>query len=246
MELRTYDFRMAQQPLERSLEVVVTLRDTTRRRLYRYIERQPAAVGRDEAAKAVGISRSLAAFHLEKLVAVGLLKPEYRRLSERSGRGAGRTSKLYRRSAGQFELSLPERHYDVLARLLAESMTSGQPSAPHAGPAHEYGRALGARARTRLRGQRRPARPLECLEGIVETLGFDPYRDSNDAVRLRNCPFDPLSRLYTPLVCGVAQAMLTGVVEGLGADQLTVGRDMNPDRCCGVVSSGDRMEEQSA
>jgi hypothetical protein len=78
------------------------------------------------------------------------------------------------------------------------------------------------------------------------TLGFDPYRDSNDAVRLRNCPFDPLSRLYTPLVCGVAQAMLTGIVEGLGADDLTVSREMDPDRCCGVVSTGDRMAEQSA
>jgi predicted ArsR family transcriptional regulator len=227
---------MAQDPFQRSLEVVVTLRDPTRRRLYRYIERQPAAVGRDEAARSVGVSRALAAFHLEKLVAVGLLKPEYRRLSGRSGRGAGRTSKLYKRSARQFELSLPERHYDVLARLLAETITSDGPASLDKGPAHDYGRALGTRARKRLRGQRRPARLLRCVEDVAETLGFDPYRDAKDAVRLRNCPFDPLSRLYTPLVCGVAQAMLTGVVEGLEANQLTVSRDMHPDRCCGVVS----------
>jgi hypothetical protein len=124
--------------------------------------------------------------------------------------------------------------------------TSNQPMSPGKGPAFEYGRALGTRARLHLRGQRRPARLLRCVEDVAETLGFDPYRDSNDAVRLRNCPFDPLSRLYTPLVCGVAQAMLTGVVEGLGVDELTVSREMDPDRCCGVVSTGDRMAEQSA
>jgi len=236
---------MAKQPFERSLEVVATLRDPTRRRLYRYIERQPAAVGRDEAARSVGVSRALAAFHLEKLVAVGLLKPEYRRLSGRSGRGAGRTSKLYKRSARQFELSLPERHYDVLARLLAETIRSEEPASPDTGPAHDYGRALGTRARQHIRGQPRPARLLRCVEDVAETLGFDPYRDANDEVRLRNCPFDPLSRLYTPLVCGVAQAMLTGVVEGLGADGLTVSREMDADRCCGVVSSSDQIAEQS-
>jgi|SRR6266545_111454 len=237
---------MAQPPLEHSVEVVAVLRDPTRRRLYRYIEQQPAAVSRDEAAKAVGVSRALAAFHLEKLVGVGLLKPEYRRLSGRSGRGAGRTSKLYKRSARQFELSLPERHYDVLARLLAESITSVQRGSPDTVPAHAYGRALGARARLRLRGPRRGTRLLTCVEDVAERLGFDPYRDSDDNVRLRNCPFDPLSRLYTPLVCGVAQAILTGVVEGLGAGQLSVGREMRPDRCCGIVRSVDRLEQRPA
>jgi predicted ArsR family transcriptional regulator len=237
---------MAQPPLEQSVEVVAVLRDPTRRRLYRYIERHPAAVSRDEAAKAVGVSRALAAFHLEKLVVVGLLKPEYRRLSGRSGRGAGRTSKLYKRAARQFELSLPKRHYDVLARLLAESITTVYPDLPDTGHAHAYGRALGTRARQGLPGPRHGARLLKCVEDVAGTLGFDPYRDSDDNVRLRNCPFDPLSRIYTPLVCGVAQAILTGVVEGLGADQLRVGREMRPDRCCGIVSSLDPLEQRPA
>jgi predicted ArsR family transcriptional regulator len=235
VELQTYDFRMAQQPFERSLEVIGALRDPTRRRLYRYIERQPSAVSRDEAAKSIGVSRALAAFHLEKLVKVGLLTPEYRRLSGRTGRGAGRTSKLYKRSARQFDLSLPRRQYDVLALLLAETITSDQSTSPDKGPAHDYGRALGTRARQGLRGRRRPAPLLQCVEDVMQTLGFEPYEDSDGGVRLRNCPFDPLSRLYTPLVCGVAQAIVTGVVEGLGADQLTVSREMDPDRCCGIV-----------
>ena len=165
---------MPRRSLERSLEVMAALRDPTRRRLYRYIERQPAAVGRDEAAKAIGVSRALAAFHLEKLVGVGLLRPEYRRLSGRTGRGAGRTSKLYKRAAGQFEISLPERHYAVLARLLAEAISAGQPMSPDAQPAYEYGRSLGTRSRRRLRGTPTSARLLNCVEDAAEKLGFDP------------------------------------------------------------------------
>lgn len=185
----------------------------------------------------LGVSRALAAFHLEKLVKAGLLKPEYRRLSGRSGPGAGRTSKLYRRSQRQIELSLPERHHDVLARLLAESVSAHQPIAPGAGAAYDFGRALGRRARKRIRGGQAPERKLQCVEDALETLGFEPYRSAPGEVRLRNCPFDPLSRVYPPVVCGVAQAIASGVVDGIGADQLVVSREMSPDRCCGVISS---------
>ena len=52
----------------------------------------------NEAAASVGISRALAAFHLDRLVKDGLLIPEYRRLSGRTGPGAGRPAKLYRRA----------------------------------------------------------------------------------------------------------------------------------------------------
>jgi predicted ArsR family transcriptional regulator len=228
---------MPEEALERSLEIAGVLRDPTRLRLYRYIERQPGAVGRDEAATAVGVSRSLAAFHLEKLVAAGLLRPEYRRLSGRTGRGAGRTSKLYRRSARHFELSVPERRHELLARLLAESTIAGGSGAPDSQAAHELGRSLGKRARRRLRGEHNAARLLDCVEDLTDSLGFDPYRDSAGAIRLRNCPFDPLSRRYTPLVCGTAQAILTGVVDGLGTTDLEVSREMDPERCCGIVRS---------
>lgn len=54
--------------------------------------------------------------------------------------------------------------------------------------------------------------------------------------RLRNCPFDPLSRLYTPLVCGVGQAVISSIVQGIGADQLRVARDERLDLCCGLVT----------
>ncbi len=223
-------------PPPRELEAMAALREPNRRRLYQYVERQPRAVSRDEAAEAVGVSRALAAFHLDKLVGLGLLKAEYRRLSGRSGPGAGRTSKLYRRSRHQFALSLPHRNHELLARLLAESSDSRARISPDAEPARAYGRSLGRRARKRIRGDPEPARLLECVEAVLESLGFEPYRASPSEVRLHNCPFDPLSRLYTPLVCGVGQAVISGVVQGVGADLLRVSRDEQPERCCGLVT----------
>ena len=215
---------------------MAALREPTRRRLYEFVERQADAVSRDEAANEVGISRALAAFHLDKLVELGLLTAEYRRLSGRTGPGAGRTSKLYRRSSNQLSVSIPRRDHELLARLMAASFDSSEHYSPAAEPAREYGVSLGQRARRRLRGDPGPARLLDCVEGVLERLGFAPYRASRSEVRLRNCPFDPLSRVYTPLVCGVAQSVIAGVTEGVGATQLRVRRQEQPDRCCGVIT----------
>ena len=227
---------MEMPPIPRELEAMAALREPTRRRLYQYVERQLDAVSRDEAAEEVGISRALAAFHLDKLVDLGLLKAEYRRLSGRSGPGAGRTSKLYLRSRNRFSVSLPHRDPELLARLLAASFDSTAQYSPAVAPAHEYGRSLGRRARKRLRADPGPGRLLDCVEAVLERLGFEPYRASPSEIRLRNCPFDPLSRLYTPLVCGVGQAIITGVTQGVGATELRVGRQEQPDRCCGLVT----------
>jgi predicted ArsR family transcriptional regulator len=61
-------------------------------------------------------------FHLDKLVAAGLLEVEYRRLTGRTGPGAGRPSKLYRRSARDVALSVPPRRYDLAGEVLAEAV----------------------------------------------------------------------------------------------------------------------------
>jgi predicted ArsR family transcriptional regulator len=234
---------MAKPSIERTLEVIGALREPTRRRLYEYVERQPRAVSRDQAADAVGISRALAAFHLEKLVEVGILSPEYRRLSGRTGPGAGRTSKLYRRSREQVDVSLPHRNHELLARLLAGALGSRTSPDAEAGPAREYGRSLGTRARKRVRGHATDERLTRCVEDILETLGFDPYRAGSLDIRLRNCPFDPLSRLYPAIVCGAAQALLRGVVDGVAASRLRVGREESGDRCCGVLGTNPPMQK---
>ncbi len=226
---------MAERPRLRELEAIAALREPTRRRLYQYVERQARAVSRDEAAAAAGVSRALATFHLEKLVRVGLLNPEYRRLSGRSGPGAGRTSKLYRRSRRQVEMILPHRNHELLARLLAESSGSRLGRSRDVEPARRLGRSLGSRARRRMRFPADRDRLMDCVEDVLESLGFDPYRVASGDVRVRNCPFDPLSRRFTPVVCGLAQEVVTGIAEGVGAYRLRVTRDEQPDRCCVVL-----------
>jgi predicted ArsR family transcriptional regulator len=133
-------------------------------------------------------------------------------------------------------VTLPHRDHELLARLLAASLDSNAKDTAATEPARDYGRSLGRRARQRLRGDPGPARLLGCVEAVLERLGFEPYRASPTEVRLRNCPFDPLSRLYTPLVCGIAQDVLSGVAEGVGTTELRVSRHEQPDRCCGVVT----------
>src|ERR671925_2139367 len=87
--------------LEADIAAVAALKDPVRRALYRYTVAQPQEVGRDQAAEALNLTRAVAAFHLDRLVAEGLLQATYRRTSGRGGPGAGRPAKFYRQSRRQ-------------------------------------------------------------------------------------------------------------------------------------------------
>jgi DNA-binding transcriptional ArsR family regulator len=67
------------------ISVIAVLADPVRRRLYDYIAGQPDGISRGEAAQAVGIQRTLAAFHLDRLAEAGLVDVTFRR----AGRGQG-------------------------------------------------------------------------------------------------------------------------------------------------------------
>ena len=120
------------------VSAVAALDEPTRRRLYDHVVRQQAPVSRDEAAAALGLARQTAAFHLDRLADESLLDVVYERRSGRTGPGAGRPAKLYRRSAKQVSVNLPERQYELAGRLLAqaleESEATGEPGS-HAGSA---------------------------------------------------------------------------------------------------------------
>jgi predicted ArsR family transcriptional regulator len=115
------------ESFEHDLEAVGTLADDLRRRMYLFIRDRGRPVSRDEAAEAVGISRKLAAFHLDKLIEKGLLKAHYTRLSGRSGPGAGRPSKVYEPAEVEVAVSIPSRSYDFAGRILSP-LSSARPS----------------------------------------------------------------------------------------------------------------------
>ncbi|MFG2873790.1 helix-turn-helix transcriptional regulator [Streptomyces sp. NPDC048337] len=202
---------------------VAALGEPTRRRLYEHVARQAEPVSRDEAAAALGLARQTAAFHLDRLADEALLDVVYERRTGRTGPGAGRPSKLYRRSEREIAVSLPERRYELAGRLLAqaveESEASGEPvrAALHR-KAEELGEQLGR----------------DASQGIIEALehhGFEPRREG-DAIVLANCPFHALARQHTRTVCGMNLHLLRGVLAGLGDEHFEARLAAEPGRCC--------------
>src|SRR5215469_4511121 len=108
--------------LDSRIERVAALGDHTRRALYRYVSRQGDAVTREQVAEALDLPHHVAKFHLDRLVTGGLLDAEYRRPPGRGGPGAGRPAKVYRRSHGELAFTVPERHYDLAASILASAV----------------------------------------------------------------------------------------------------------------------------
>ena len=73
-----------------TLERLVALSDPVRRDLYLFVVGRGGWVSRTEAADALELRPGLVAHHLDRLAEDGLLDVEYRRLTGRSGPGAGR------------------------------------------------------------------------------------------------------------------------------------------------------------
>ncbi|WP_328522060.1 helix-turn-helix transcriptional regulator [Kribbella sp. NBC_00359] len=189
------------------VQAVAALEEPTRRRLYEYVVGRPEPVSRDDAANALGLPRTTAAFHLDKLTDEGLLATCYERRTGRTGPGAGRPAKLYHRSDREIEISLPERQYAVAGRLLAAAVedaetTGSSPRDAVNRRAREYGEALGHEA---------GGAPLT---EILAAHGFEP-RPDKDGIALANCPFQRIAQEQPHLVCGMNLHLLAGLVSTL-------------------------------
>ena len=206
------------------IAAVGALADPARRALYRFVAAAAEPVSRDQAAVGVGLARHTVKFHLDRMVDDGLLETEYRRLSGRRGPGAGRPSKLYRRSARQIDVSLPERHYDLAGRILAGAVeaaaVSGEP-------------VLEAVESAASSEGRRLTSPGSALTDVLTDLGFEP-RETGDGVVLGNCPFHALATSHTALVCGMNLGMLTAMLDERG-EPVEASLDPAPGRCCVVL-----------
>jgi len=207
--------------------VFAVLDDPVRHRLYDYVTAQDHGVSRSEAAEAVGIQRTLAAFHLDRLVETGLLDVTFRRPAGRAGPGAGRPAKLYRRGAAEHQISVPPRDYRGAAELLAEvvDVTGAEPELQRSA------RSRGAAAGRAARRQAPHAPAGDLVTGALSAQGYQPYQEG-DEVRLRNCPFHVLASRYPPLICGMNLALLEGLLEGAAVTSLEARLDPRPGECC--------------
>jgi predicted ArsR family transcriptional regulator len=212
------------------ISVVAVLDDPVRRRLYEYVALQPHGVSRNEAAQAVGIQRTLAAFHLDRLAEAGLVSVSFRRPDGRTGPGAGRPAKLYQRAATEHQVSVPPRDYRSAAELLAEvvDITGAEPQLQRS--ARSRGAATGRSARRQAGAEA----DRNLVEAALTAQGYQPYRDGADT-RLHNCPFHVLADRYPPLICGMNLALVEGLLEGVAAAALQARLDPRPEDCCVVI-----------
>jgi predicted ArsR family transcriptional regulator len=216
---------MAPDRLE-DVDALSALGDATRRRVYEHVCAQGRPVGREDVASALGIGRTLAAYHLDRLAAEGLLSVSYERRSGRSGPGAGRPAKMYDRSEREVAVSIPPRDYGVAARLLAHAAAHDE----HGGTrralrdaADSLGREIGAEAAD-----------APDLAPLLRARGYEPF-DDDGVMRLRNCPFHAVAQRHPEVVCDMNLSLLGGLLAGLGADDVEAALEPGPGRCCVAI-----------
>jgi predicted ArsR family transcriptional regulator len=205
------------------------LADPIRRRLYDIVSARSQPTSREDAARAAGIRRSLAAYHLDKLVDEGLLETSYARTGERTGPGAGRTAKLYRRSEAEISASLPPRDYERAAVLLAAALEhepTGAARAALVDGAYRLGRASAGP------GGQDP----DPLVNALAATGYEPVCAAG-GIRLRNCPFHHLAEGHRELICGMNVSLVQGMIDALPDDDRTARLDRGPTGCCVAVAA---------
>jgi predicted ArsR family transcriptional regulator len=215
-----------------AIRAIAALDDDLRGRMYAFIRAARRPVTRDEAAAAAGISRKLAAFHLDKLVEAGALRAHY----QAAGR-VGRTPKVYEPSETDLKVSIPQRSHDILAGILLDAViTEGEHETARTAAlrvALRRGQDIGAAERQQARpGRLGTERALTLASGLLARAGFEPAREAPTRVRLRNCPFHPFAGQEPQMVCQINQAFLAGMVDGLGAPTVAAVLDPRPGECC--------------
>lgn len=203
------------------------LQEPARRALYEWVASRPEPVGREQAARAVGVTKPLATFHLDKLAEAGLLETGYRRLSGRVGPGAGRPARVYWRAQREFNVTVPERRYTRVAQVFAaalERMGDGGVPPELAAAAREVGAEL---AKTATRGG-----AAARLRRALTSGGYEPVSMEDGAIRLRNCPYDALVQEHRQLVCGTNLALAQGVTDAAGVADFEPVLDPRPGFCC--------------
>jgi predicted ArsR family transcriptional regulator len=223
-------------PVPDGLDAVGVLAEPNRRALYDFVAGQRGWISREQAAQAVGLGRGVTSHHLDRLAEDGLLDVDYRRLNDRSGPGAGRPAKVYRRSSTEIAVSLPPRDYELAGQLLAAAAErSERDEIPIARAidqtARDVGHAIGVEAKRRL-GPRSGVRAerRQVLDAL-SSRGFEPEVVRGEVV-LHNCPFHQLAQSHTDLICGMNLSLLDSVLDQFDNARWCARLEPHEDHCC--------------
>lgn len=218
------------------IRAIAALDDPQRRRIYELVRTSDGSVTRQQCATDLGISRKLAAFHLDKLVRCGLLELGER--PEATPRRVGRAPKHYRAAHETVSASVPVRCHEELATVLALAVATREPGESDADARDRVARGRGS-ALGRRRLHPTVASPqlavdsaLDQADAALETEGFQPYRAGERRIRLANCPFHPVAAVAPALVCGINEQYLSGMLDGLALPCLRAILAPAPGECC--------------
>lgn len=205
------------------LSAVASLGDPVRKDLFDFVRGVGHALSRDDCAEALGLPKSTVRVHLDKLVEEQLLEVEYRKLGDRTGPGSGRPSKLYAVAQTEISASVPPRHYDLAAALLAAAVqrsidTDQNVSDALAAVAFEEGRRLGMETGD--------------IHDLLRSTGYSPEPDGEGGTIMANCPFHRLSLDHSGVVCSLNGSLLAGALDGCADTSHDLAPDAEISHCC--------------
>lgn len=211
---------------QQGLGAAAALHDPVRRSLLHLAGVSPQPLTREAAALALGLPRSTVAFHLDRLVDSGLLVVQYERVNGRSGPGSGRPAKTYTRAPDELNVSIPQRHYDLMGDMLATAIET----------AADAGSALHALRAAAAAAGRRAGQTVGTFAQLLDEFGYEPMTAGHTTV-LANCPFHRLARDHTAVVCAANHAFLCAVAEATGNNADTVLLEPTAGHCCVTIET---------
>jgi predicted ArsR family transcriptional regulator len=215
------------------LDTIGVFAEPQRRRVYDQLQLDGSAtVG--ELVTALGMGRTLVAFHLGKLVDAGFVEA----VAPGPAAGTlGRPAQRYRISGREVIATVPDRRYDLLADVLLDGLVDQRSGESARESALRAARRRGADLAHRWAAGAAASRaPANRLESLLTTLGYAPRRDAAELV-VRNCPFGKLRATHTGEVCPLNQALCDGYLDALElGHRLRTELRQGADSCCVVFS----------
>ncbi len=219
--------------------------DPTRRGIYLFARNAgPRGVTAGEVAEHFALHSNVARHHLEKLAGGGYLSVDVGRAeSDVAARGAGRPSKRYRCDTPSTGITMPLKHDDVLATLLARALDTLGPAqaellADDVG--FEYGRQLAQRIDP-TEHHRSVRAALAAVADALTAHGFAAHTEARDgriAIVSECCPFGSTAEQYPHVVCALDRGMIRGMLAGLYGEtsvRFEASRPEGDDRCVATL-----------
>lgn len=171
-------------------------------------------------------------FHLDQLVAGGLVSAEFER-----GHGVGRPRKVYTVASGSLEADIHDRGLKILTGLLAESFGDGQVTPAEAGA--RWARQNMAPDTSGVAHS--PGEWLTKVGQMIDVLGewgYTPDLTTSEGGRtcridLVRCPFLEMAKTNPAVVCGIHRGLIAGAMEQLGEPDTDVSLEpfVGPELC---------------